>query len=200
MARSEIGLSVRSATLTNDTAGSAIAEIVREVTTDATDPQLAQFMARFDDSTDEHLFWQFRLPGNFRPSQESGYPKVHVQFFMDEDQADDEKTVCFEAAMLAVTPRGAGGSPSGDADEMTALNLTGGGGGWVTGSVTLDHADPATGDRLYEVSLDLSSSMDGARPGDYVILGVRRDADNAPLDTATGDACVVGVCLEYSVG
>jgi len=63
----------------------------------------------------------------------------------------------------------------------------------------LDHADPATKGRLYQMSLDLSGNMDGAAAGDYVILGLRRDADNATYDTAVGDAVVVAVALEYTV-
>jgi len=198
MARTEIALSVRSATLTDDSSGSAIAQVVREVTTDATDPQLAQFVGRFDDGTAEHLFWQFRLPGNFRSLQDGGFPALRVQFYMDDDQVDDSKVVRWQTALLAVTPRGSGGSPAGDTDEMTSLDLTNDGGGWVTASVTLDHASPATDDRLYEVVLDLSGNMDGAAAGDYVVLGLRRDADDAS-DTASGDACVLAAALEYTV-
>jgi hypothetical protein len=198
MAHAEIALSVRSAILTDDSDGSRIPEIVRQVTADASDPQLAQFVARFDEAVVEQLFWQFRLPGSYRQVQESGYPRLHVQFFMDEDQTDDEQAVCFQAAVVAIGPRGAGGSPEGDSDAMTSLSL--GGGGWASGSVTLDHADPATGGRLYQTHCDLGAIMDGSSAGDYIILGLRRDAENVSLDTATGDACVVAVSLEYSVG
>lgn len=199
MARSEIVLSVRSATLTDDSSGSEIAEIVRVVTTDTSNPKLAQFLAKFDDTTMEYLFWQFRLPGHFRSSQESGFPKLHIQFFMASDQVSDDKTVAFEAAVLAVTPRDASGSPAGDDDEMTSLDMTADGGGWVIGSLTLDHADPATNDRLYEMSLDLSSNMDGATDGDYMVVALRRAATQVVLDTAIGDACVVAVSLDYTV-
>jgi hypothetical protein len=198
MARAEIGLSVRAATLTDDSAGSAIPEIARVMTSDSTAPRLAQFVAKFDDGVEEHLFWQFRLPGNFRAIQENEYPRLHVQFYMDQDQADDEKSVCFEGAILAVTPRGQAGGPSGDADVMTALDITADGGGWAAGSAELNHADPATGRRLYQITIDLSANVEGAAAGDYVILGLRRDADNAS-DTAIGDACVVAVGLEYTV-
>ena len=195
MARTEMSLSVRSATLTDDSGGSAIAQIVREVTTDATDPQLAQFVAKFDDGTDEHLFWQFRLPGNFGAVQDSGYPKLHVQFYMADQQATDDKEVGFSARVLAVTPRGAGGSPAGDVDEMTSLDIATDGGGQTTSSTVLNHADPATAGRLYSVSLNLSSIMDAAEAGDYVILQLNR-ATVTPV--AVGDACVVAVVLEYT--
>lgn len=199
MARTEVMLSVRGATLTNDSAGSAIAQVVREVTTDTTDPQLAQFVAKFDDSTDEHLFWQFRLPGNYRSPQDGGYPKAHVQFHMDADQADDEKAVRFQVALLSVGPRGENGEPMGHSDEMTSLDISNDGEGWVTGTALLDHADPATKGRLYQISMSLAGDMGNTSGGDYVVIGVRRDADHAS-DTATGDACVVAVSFEYTVG
>jgi hypothetical protein len=198
MARTEIALSVRSATLTDDSPGSAMAEVVREVTADTGAPRLAQFVARFDDTVREHLFWQVRWPGNFRAVQETGCPRLHIQFYLDQDQADDDHTVCFQAAILAVVPRGPGGSPPGDGDAMAALDMADGSGGWVGGSVTLDHADPAPRGRLYEISLDLSGHTDGAAAGDYVVIGLRRDSEGTS-DTATGDACMVAAGLEYTV-
>jgi len=199
VARTEVMLSVRGATLTDDSAGSAIAQVVREVTTDTTDPQLAQFVAKFDDSTDEHLFWQFRIPGNYRSSQESGHPKLHVQFYMDVDQADDEKAVRFQAAVLSVSPRGENGEPVGHSDEMTSLDISNDGEGWVAGTALLDHANPATKGRLYQISIGLEGYMGNTSGGDYVIIGVGRDADHGS-DTGTGDACVVAVSFEYTVG
>lgn len=198
MASAEILLPVRSATLPDASAGSAMARIVREVTTDADAPKVVQFVARFGDATDEHLFWQFRLPGNVRATQAVGHPKVRVQFYLAENQVADNAKVDFEAALLAVTPRTA--SAGGDADDMAGLDLTAGGGGWVSGSLDLGVAATATAGRLYEAALDLSSNMDGAVAGDYVILGLRRDADDATNDTMTGDACVVAASLAYTVG
>ncbi|MBN1344517.1 MAG: hypothetical protein JXQ73_17640 [Phycisphaerae bacterium] len=196
MARTEIMLGVRAAALSDDSSGSAIPEVVREMTTDVTAPRLAQFVAKFDDTTAEYLFWQFRLPGNFRGEQETGLPRAHVLFYMDGGQTGDESTVCFRAGLVAVTPRGTPGSPAGDGDEMTSLALSSDGGGWASVSGTLDHADPADAGRLYGLAIDLAGHLDGASGGDYVILGLGRDVS---ADDASGDACVVSVSLEYTV-
>jgi len=198
MATSDILLSVRAATLPDDSSGSEAAEIVREVTHSAADPQLVQMVARFDDAVNEHLFWQFRLPGHTRGVQQAGCPRLHLQFYLDQDQPDDDRAVAFEAAMLAVTARGMGGVPAGDAGDVGGLSLTGDGGGWVGGTAPIDHADPASRGRLYAIGLDLSSHTDGAVAGDYVVIGLRRRADS-PADTALGDVCLVGASLEYTV-
>ncbi len=199
MARTEIMLPVRSATLTDDSDGSAIPEIVREVTTDTTDPQLAQFVAKFDDSTLEHLFWQFRLPVNYRATQESGFPKIHVQFYMADDQPEHSRTVYWCGSILALTPRGYVGDPVGDDDEMTSLKMQDGSGWVANNGATLNHdgQDPSSNDRLYEVSIDMHDDADSAAAGDYVIVGLRRDVYG---DNAEGDACVVAASLEYTVG
>jgi len=200
MATTEIALPVRSATLTDDSAGSAIPEIVREMTTAATDPQLAQFVARFDDTTNEYLFWQFRLPGNYKDCDESTGHYLHVLFYMASDQTDNTKKVGFTASVVKVTPRGGGGSPAGDDDEMTSLDLTNDSADTVTEYITLDHANPATNDRLYTIVLDMSDLWNDLTAGDYVIAGLRRQPEAPTLDDAVGDACVVAVSFEYPVG
>ncbi len=198
MAQAEIMLPVRSATLPDDSAGSAMARLVREVTTDGDAPRVVQLVARFDATTTEHLFWQFRLPDNFKAAQAAGRPKLNVQFYLADDQTADNAKVDFEAALGPITPRSAGGG--GDDDDLTALDLTGDGGGWVAGPLDLGTQATATAGRLYEVGLDMSGNTDGAAAGDYVILGLRRDADDGMDDTMTGDACVVAVSLTYTVG
>lgn len=190
VARSEIALPIRAATLPDDSVGSAIPELVHVVTSATTDPRLALLVAKFDDDTDEHLFWQVRMPVHYAANQHAGTPRLHVQFYMDEDQVDDSKTVRFEAALLAVTPNA-------DTDEMTALDLTQDGGGWMGTTTTLNHANPADGDHLYEACIDLSEATDSAAAGDLVVVGLRRDTS---ADTATGDACLVTASLEYTVG
>jgi len=179
---SEIGLSVRAGTQTNDAAGSAIAQLVRVVTSDADAPKLAYFAAAFDPNTDEHLFWQFRLPDNY-----NGTPTLYVQLYNDTAQGGDANTVAFEAAVVAVTP--------GDADVLTALDITNDGDGWTGSPIVLTNG--TTAGRLYESEIDLADDMDGAAGGDLLFIGLRRDVSD---DDAAGDACVVAVSLKYAVG
>jgi len=183
-----IHLPVAAAIIGDETAGSAGAGLSIYTTTDVTDPQVRHFVLAFDPTTDEHAFWQFRMPSDYAAGG-----TLALIFYMGADQADNTKKVDFEVAVQAITPNS-------DTTGMSALDITTDGGSWVAGTTTLNYANPATAGRLLSVSIDLSSNMDSASAGDFMILGLRRDADDGTNDTAAGDAIVVAVSFEYVRG
>jgi len=173
-------LPVEGAALGDGTVGSAAPALSLVTTSDADDPQCRTFCLRFDASTDEHCFWQFRLPADY-----SSGGRLKVQFYNVSAQLNDIKTAQFEGCLQAVTP--------GDATIMTALDLTTDGGGWVGTLKTLTSG--TTAGRLYESSIDMASNLDGMVAGDFIQFGLRRDVSD---DDATGDMAVIAVTFEYN--
>ena len=91
-------------------------------------------------------------------------------------------TVEFEVEVMAVT--------DGDSEDINDPN------GWDlrnAGSVTV----PGTAGYLDEISITLTHA-DSVAANDYVKVRVGRDADDGTNDTATGDAEVVAISLEYT--
>ena len=182
MATAELLLPIQGATLTDDSAGSKMAQIERAKTSDSTDPQVFWFQANFDDTTEEHLLWQFRVPSHFRDPQPSGLPKLHVQLKMASGTAGK---VNFAAALRSRTPTG--GERLDNVASFATFNDAAG-------------TDvPDTAGELFEIEIDLSGEGDGLAAGDLCLLCLKRDADDAADDTASGDAHVVAVSFRYGV-
>ena len=182
MATAELLLPVQGALLTDDSDGSKMAQIERAVSSDAADPQAFWFQANFDDATEEHLLWQFRVPSHFRDSQPAGYPKLYAQMTM---AAATGGTVQFAAAVRSRTP--AAGERLDNVAGFAAFNES-------------DATDvPDTAGELFEVEIDLSGQLDGLSAGDLCLLILKRDADDASNDTASGDAQVIAVTFRYGV-
>ena len=58
---------------------------------------------------------------------------------------------------------------------------------------------PDTAGKLFEIEIDLSGQSDDLAAGDLCLVCLKRDADDATNDTATGDAQVVAVTFRYGV-
>lgn len=165
--------------LGDGTAGSAAPALSLLTTSDAQDPQCRTFCLRFDDSTDEHVFWQHRLRTNY-----SSGGRIIVQFYNVTTQGDDDNTAYFAAALQAVTP--------GDATDMTALDIVNAG-GWAGTLKTLDAG--SDGPRLYELTIDMTSNLDGMAAGDFIQFGLRRTVAE---DDGAGDMAVITITFEYN--
>jgi hypothetical protein len=182
MATAELLLPIQGALLTDDSAGSKMAQIERAVSSDPTDPQVFWFQAAFDDTTEEHLLWQFRVPGHFKAAQPAGHPKLVVQLTMATAVSG---TVQFAASLRSRTP-GAG-------ERLDNVA------GFAAFNESAAVAAPTMAGALFEIEIELSGSQDGPSAGDLCLLCLKRDADDAVNDTATGDAQVVAVSFRYGV-
>ena len=127
----------------------------------------------YDADTVEEAVWQFRMPANYASA-----PVAKVQYAMASAVAG---TVEFEVYMMAVSD---GDAQDLDADSYDSAN---------SGSATV----PGTAGYLDEISVALANA-DSVAAGDYCRLKVGRDADDAVNDTATGDAEVRNLALEYT--
>jgi len=126
----------------------------------------------FDASTDQACCWQFRLPVNYSSS-----PVLKIQYSMNSAISG---AVYFQVSVMAVTD---GDAANINTDSYDTAN---------SGNATV----PGTAGYLDEISISLTNA-DSMAAGDYVKINVNRDADNAS-DTATGDAEVVAISLEYT--
>lgn len=127
----------------------------------------------FDASTPEIVYWQFRLPPDY-----SGSPILKIQYAM---KSAATGSVAFEASIMAVTP--------GDVADIDADSF-------ATANVAHDTVASAAG-YLKELAITLTNT-DSMAAGDLIVLKFRRVADDATNDTATGDAEVHAVALQYS--
>lgn len=127
----------------------------------------------FDDTTDEIVFWTFRMPVNYASA-----PVLKAFFSMAGANTDDE--IVFDCLVMAVSD---GDAVDMDADSYDAANA-------ATKTV------PDLAGRPDEVSVTLTNE-DGVAAGDFVALQVFRDADNV-ADDAAGDMEVWVVSLQYT--
>ena len=168
--RARLSLPVTAAHLSDDTAGSAAAQIQKKTSSDATDPQLFWVEALFDAATDEHIYYQFLMPDNYASD-----PVVDVYYKAASSTAD---TVAFGAQMAAVT--------SADETDLDANLLDSANGGTST--------SPATAGWMDVVSITMTNA-DSVAANDFVILCVYRDTSE---DGAAGDLEVPLVVLRYT--
>jgi len=127
----------------------------------------------FDDTTQEYMQWAFRMPANYASA-----PLLKVQYAMASATTGN---VEFECQIMAVSD---GDSANIDTDSYDTANSN-------SASV------PATAGHLDEISITLNND-DSLAANDYIRIKLSRDADDATNDTATGDAEVVAVTLEYT--
>jgi hypothetical protein len=159
--------------LPDDSAGSAAAQIQRRTTSDATDPQKFWTEALFDDTTNEHIYFEFVMPDNY-----SSAPVVDVYYKMASATADD---VMFGAAISAITDADAADA---DADKFDTTN--------DSSATTV----PGTAGYIDVCSITMTNA-DSVAANDWVVMEVHRHADDAG-DDATGDAEVVLVVLKFT--
>lgn len=143
----------------------------------ALDASEVNFRALFDASTDESLFWQFRMPSDYA----SGLT-LKLQFSMVSTQSTT-KYIEWEGYVMAVTPGDSADIVTDSYDTVNAGNLD-------VSSVTAGY--------LKEISITLTNA-DSLAAGDYVKIKVARDANGTNgTDSATGDAELVAASLEYT--
>lgn len=136
-------------------------------------PKKHFLVAAFDSATDEHLWWDFRMPSNYASG---GAVTLH---WMTNNTSGNN--VVWGARLAAVTP--------GDAD--TPVEHAAAAASTVT---TAGNATEAR--RLIESSITLAN-LDSVAAGDRVIVLVYRDADNGS-DTLAADAELIGAAFEFT--
>ena len=156
---------------TDDSTGSASAQLSKRVTSDATDPQARWVQWLFDPDTDEHIYTQFIMPGNYA----SG-PVLKVYYKCVSATSGD---TVFEGRLLAVTDADA---VDVDADEFAATN--------ASDATTV----PGTAGYMDVLSITLTNS-DSVAAGDHVVLSLNRDIS---ADGVAGDIEVVNCELQYT--
>ena len=127
----------------------------------------------FDDTTDEDATWKFRMPYDY----DNGLT-AKIQYSM---ASATSGTVEFEIFVMAVSD---GDSQDLDTGSFDTVNV---------GSATV----PGTAGYIDEISITLSND-DSVAAGDWVVIDLSTDADDATNDTATGDREVRNFQLEYN--
>ena len=128
----------------------------------------------FNDSTDEFVYWTFRMPTNY------GSAPV-LKTFYSMAGANESKAIVFACEVMAVSD---GDAVDMDADSYDAAN-------------SATKACPDAAGAPDEVSVTLTNA-DSVAAGDFVALKGYRDADNGS-DTASGDMEVWAASLEYTI-
>lgn len=167
----EVSLPAGAAYLPDDTANNKAAT-VQVKTSSAGTPKPRWYEALFDDTTEEWIYFQFRMPSNY-----VGSPTVEVHFKMASATSGN---VVFGARIMATTP---GDSQDVDADSFASDNLS--------------SATAVAGTAGYEKVCTITlTNNDGLAAGDEVILAIHRAPGDAG-DTASGDAEVRQCALKY---
>ena len=125
----------------------------------------------FDDTTSELVYWIFRLPADF-----SSAPVLKVQYTM---ASATTGTFGVSVSIMAVS--------DGDAVDVDAES-------YDTANSPTPATVPATAGHLDEISATLTNA-DSMVANDLVFIRLAR---NVATDTATGDAEVRAVSLEYT--
>lgn len=153
--------------LSDDSAGSAAAQIQHKVTSDGTDPQPFWLQALYDADTNEHLYWGFFIPDNYASA-----PIIHVWYKMATAEVDD---VMFSAAWACLT--------DGDATDLDAIVFD-------TFNDSAGTTVPGTAGHPDVVAITCTNN-DSMSAGDWAILCIRRHADDG-ADDALNDAEAFG--------
>lgn len=171
MATGSILLSPGSAVMPDGSASNAAPGIVRvKSSAGAPTPYFLQLL--FDAATEEQCCWSLRMPANYASA-----PVLKVGYKMSSATTGG---VAFEARLAAVS--------DGDATDVDAKALAAANVGTATVPGTAGHRD--------EVSVTLTNA-DSLAAGDLVMVYLNRDPAHAS-DTATGDAEVTDITLEYT--
>lgn len=130
----------------------------------------------FDASTDEAVFWQFRIP-----SYGSGNLTLKLMWYADTGASG---SVVWEAQIAAITPNT--DTQDIETDALATLNF-----------VSDTHLG-TTNQRAHECSITISN-LDSVAADDFVFLRLARDANGTnATDDMTGDALLVEAELSYS--
>lgn len=129
----------------------------------------------FDASTDEKCLWVFRLPDEY-----SSAPTVEIDWGAASATSDN---VVWAVEVMAITPESDTADAATDSFDATP-------------NTTTDAHLGTTAGRLHTATVTLTN-IDSAAAGDYLVLRLSRDADNAS-DTMTGDAYVHTVTMFYT--
>lgn len=171
MATATILLGVGAAVLSDGSASNAAPQIKRTQGTDA-NPKKHFLVLAFDASTQEHCSWQFRMPTDY---SSGGTLKISWM-----GAGASGNNVIWGAQVSATTP----------ADADTPIEHA------KSSAATVTTAGNATeARRLNESSISLN--MDSAAAGDFIVITLYRDADDAS-DNYTSDAEVVAAAFEYT--
>jgi len=168
--RARLSLPVTAAHLSDDSTGSAAAQIQKKTSSDATDPQLFWVEALFDADTDEHIYYQFLMPDNYASA-----PVVDVYY---KCTSATEGTAAFGARLAAVTD---GDEADVDANKLADANV---------GTATV----PGTAGYMDVISITMTNA-DSVAANDFVVLCVFRDISG---DSVAADIEVPLVVLRYT--
>jgi hypothetical protein len=171
MATGSILLPIGNATLPDGSASNA-APAIQRVKSSASAPSATFLQAAFDATTSEMCYWSFRMPGDYASA-----PVLKVQYKM---ASATSGTFGLLVRLAAVTD---GDATDVDAKAFATVNT-------IT-AVTV----PGTAGYLDEISSGTLTNADSLAANDFTVLMLARDTAN---DTATGDAEVIAVTLEYT--
>ena len=127
----------------------------------------------FDDTTQEYIYWSFRMPQDYASA-----PVLKLQYSMVSATSNN---IEFEAQVMAVSDADSQDLDSESYDTANSQSAT----------------VPGTVGYLDEVSLSLTNA-DSAAAGDLIRIKLSRDADDGSNDTATGDLQLWSAALEYT--
>lgn len=173
MATGTVLLDIAGCVLPDNSAGNEFAELVK-VQSSASAPSPAFIHALFDDASNEHIMFAFRMPVNF-----SSAPVAKLQYKMASATSGNVKLEC---AIAAVTDA--------DAQDVDAN-------AFATTNSSSATAVPATAGFIDEISITLSND-DGLAAGDFIIVLINRDPEDTTNDTASGDLELIAASLEYT--
>lgn len=171
MATGTLDLPIGAAVLPDGSATNA-APAIQRVKSSATAPAPYFLQLAFDASTEEWVCWQRYWPADYSSS-----PVAKLTYKMASATSGD---VVWVVQVAAISD---GDSTDADAKAFGTAN---------SGTVTV----PGTAGHIDVASITVSNA-DSVAAGDWVVIRVARDAD-AGGDTATGDAELIGVAIQYT--
>lgn len=171
MATGYINLTPGAAVFPDGTASNA-APALQRVKSSAGAPTPYFLQLAFDATTEEQCFWQFIVPGD--------YSSAFIALVYYKMTSATTGGVAFEGRFAAVS--------DGDAQDVDAKAY----GSANVGTATV----PGTAGHMDVVTITMTNA-DSIAAGDFASFYFNRDPANGS-DTATGDAEVVGIRLEYT--
>lgn len=172
MATGTIQLPVLAAVLPDGSTNNAAPQLTRIKGSESA-PAKHIMVAAFDAATDEHLWFQFRMPSDYASG---GAVKL---LWMTNTASGN--SVVWGTRIGAITP----------ADADTPVEHA-----EAAASTTTTAGNATEARRLIETAITLAN-LDSVAAGDLVALLVYRDADNGS-DTLAADAELIAVVLEYT--
>ena len=164
------------------TTGNVSAALFTQTTADVSAPKHETNMLRFDESTNEHAFWQFELPIDFYETENKIRLRLYFAFVSSQTVAVN--TLKWNVSAVSITPNV-------DTDDLKSIDIDSG--GWIEDEYEVPYVTfPSFA--LCTHNIDISSLFSSSTAGDLVFLALRRDA----TDAAPGDVALYKVCVEYN--